>query len=1518
MLDTHLEEHDSCALVAIIDKNGRPTRSTINDTIAALVTMRHRAGEIDGEADGCGIMIDIPRNLWAERLRSAKLPEELAYSEDFFVGHLFITVGKEEYSIDALKQLASKWNLDILLALPGDIDMNCLGPRGKSNAPIFWQICGKSTTNELYSLPARLFELELELEDKLPLHVASLSNSTVVYKILGSPDKLTSFYKDLTCKEVTSVAALGHSRYSTNTQPAYDKVQPFSLLGHNGEINTIKKLREQAILLNIPIQPNSSDSQDLNRTLGGLIHRGGLDILEAMEMIFPPIINEIKKMTPELQDLYMHMRQIWGPYAQGPAAIISRYQNIALFSVDALGLRPLWEIHSDTNYIFASEKVLLPAYEVVEDPRPISPGEKVAVIMRSTGTELLYYPDIQQRVLELASARIPIPNGARKYLEIGTQVSVSEAEEQPEVILESSPEEEEQEEKLLAAFGWEAEDVKLIQAMAENGKEQIGSLGYDGPLAALSKNRQNIADYFKESVAVVTNPAIDREREIEHFSTRVVVGGRPPISGYYDEMWPRLELLIPILLGGERNRATLPPKTYRAVAAKLGTMLFEDILETFHRDKHGVKVIHMVRYPGESTKDAIARMEAEAILAVADGARLIILDDVLAFRHGHKWVDPHLAVSAVDLALMRHPFPTGDQNFRRKVSLILRSGSLRNLHDIAVALGLGAGAVNPYAMFEQLHGDNKKELLVNLIQALRVGLEKVISTIGSHEIRGYGRVFSSIGLKPELVEKLGTQNYFGSDKAGVGFAELDLDSDQRTELVESDQPAKPPKTFHFFPFVWKPAWEAAQGKGPYSAYSDKVRALEQTNPISIRHLLDFKEVATNVDPQIVDTSVGEHSFPFLISSMSFGSQGEIAFRAYAEAAYRLNILCMNGEGGEIKDMLHKYPKNRGQQVASGRFGVNADLVNSSNYVEIKIGQGAKPGEGGHLPGSKVSAKVAAARNATQGVDLISPSNNHDIYSIEDLGQIIEEIKTANPNCKVAVKVPVVPGIGIIAVGIAKAGADFINLSGFDGGTGAARKHALKHVGLPAEIGVIEAHKALLQAGIRDRVEIWCDGGMKTGYDVVKMICLGANRVGFGTLAMVAIGCTICRGCQLDTCHVGIATQLETWEEAAARGVKHFVPRQFDYAVEHLCNFFQALGHEIKEITASLGAKRTQDLVGRVDLLEHTREIHSLDLSTIWQDFESYKLSLPDAQQFCPAPLRGPIRGLTEKLAREVIEHVDKGSGTFVKRGIRASANDRALGTYLAGEITRRKFEGKNGLQQALIEFEKGSVAGNGFCAFNVDGVDVRIEGGAQDGVGKAAFGGKIVVMKARNKYGKWVDGSVGKSFAYGAQRGFFIVQGNADSRAGIRLSGASVVIGGRPARISKNGHSFGALDANIKGFGFEYMTNGRAVVLGDPGPWLCSGMTGGVVYLRVDPQAGLTIDFLKSRLAKGAKVALVPVDENDEQNLRELLEAYIDELKRTEQYDEMQMVKYELENYRECFGKVVPTRLQMEQAISTE
>ena len=1548
-----VEDQDACALYAAVRKDGRASHEVIAKGFVALQKMLHRAGNVDGEGDGCGVMIDIPRLIWQEEVRAGGHAPRLALDPAFSVAHVFVSRAADFDQVkQRARQILHRNGLRVLAEREDRVSSAALGPTAREEEPHFWQIGVLVPDTE--GRDRILFDVAMEVESTLDAHVASLSAESCVYKVMGAPLVLQKYFEDLSDSRCESVSLLGHNRYSTNTWPSFMRVQPFSVLGHNGEINTVARLRAESRMLGVPIRDDSSDSQDLNRTIETLIHRRGLSLPEAMELAVPPIVNEIRQFPESLRGFYMYLRQAMGPFAQGPIALIARNGDEYVFSVDALGLRPLWEIHADDSYVFSSEPGVVPLADMAGEPKPLSPGEKVMVrVKRDKAARLFDHQEMQKLVHKRWLER----TGAEAVAGFEQAIPTGGPLEGPEIpgYDSAGPSEPVKvEDKVLAGMGWQREDTKLVQQMASNGAEPIGSLGYDGPLASLSDERQNLADYFKETVAVVTNPAIDREREIEHFSCRAVFGARPSIDAPQDE--PRtIETAFPILLGGHHDMAPLSDEVYRAVARGHKTYLLEDLWECF-RGRAGVIDISCLE--AETVEGALERLKFEAAKKVLDGAELLVLSDRTAFEGERPWIDPHLALAAVDRALREYRVEQGEENLRRRTSIVLRSGAIRNVHDVCMALGLGADGVCPYVMIEVICVDDYHGDISNMCSALRKGMEKVISTLGIHELRGYARLFSAIGLRPELVEIFGTPGYYGSGDAGTGFSELNAESAVRQRILAGQEEGKPAKTFRFYPKVYKAAIAAANGSATFEEYSAKVREMERENPISMRHVLDLKSDRAPIDPEQVDPGVGRHSYPIVISSMSFGSQGETAFRAYPEAAKRVNIVCVNGEGGEIRDMYGKYPLWRGQQVASGRFGVTSEMLNSSYLVEIKIGQGAKPGEGGHLPAKKVSEKVAAARNASPGTDLISPSNNHDLYSIEDLAELIDELKTANPDVRVSVKVPVVPNIGTIGVGIAKAGADIITLSGFEGGTGAARQHALRHVGLPSDIGTRAVHLALLETGIRNRVEIWADGGYRHGWDIVKLHCLGANRVAFGTLAMVSLGCTICRGCQLDTCHVGIATQIEDMAEAEEKGLKKFTPQEFELAASNSARFFAGMGEEVRQIVADLGYERAQDLVGRSDLLVQSRAKETIDLTEMIRPLEEMldlepidmPASAEEQREAAGLIVAQPIRMVPKQASSEIAALAADVCGGPVSIGGEAptagtmegtvsvtgtgrvaheyeravDANDRVLGTELAGAISRARIYRPDDAPPSTMDsiadlhFNGGSIGGSGLGAFNVWGVDIRVEGGAQDGVGKTMFGGTIAVMKGRNRSGQRVNGSVGKSFAYGAQRGRFFVQGSADSRFCIRLSGADVVIGGEPAGPIRDDLGGIADRANVKGFAFEYMTSGRAVVLGDIGPWACAGQTGGRVYMRVNDEWGLDRAALERRLGKGALVTLEELDQDGVADVKELLGHYAHELERSEQHDEAQRVRAIAANARQNFLMSVPQREQTDPSVSTE
>jgi len=1547
LIDT--QERDACALICAVRKGGQPTHGNVKRTIEALTRMGHRTGFVDGEGDGVGILTDIPRQLWMKKLARAGLRTSMASSRNFWVAHIMIPAvarGRTTHLIEQISQRLTEAGLDVLVEEPGVVSHNILGPNAQKNEPVFWQLAGMNGSAASEQLERTLFNLQSQLEHDLGVHFPSMSAHSVVYKVQGTVELLRRYYPELRDPDYASSITLGHARYSTNTNPIFERAQPFNVIGHNGEFNTISRFRLEADMVGISLDPNNSDSQDVDRVLRALCMDFGMDLVEAMEFVFPPHQHDLIQNSPEIHAMYEQIRRSFGPFAQGPAAVAGRLGDLCVFSVDALGLRPLWVGETEKEYFATSERGVYALDMMSSEPKPLAPGEKIALkVEPGRGIEVLDYPAIQRHVLNRQRER-----GLRFGYQAGGGWSLSDLQIQPGpalsgdlnghsngkqlspvpvAIAEEQPEPEPMRMRstnprpmpwktrttvvntnTMAALGWERYHVNFVETIAESLKEQVGSLGWDGPLAALSQTRVNVADYYKETVAVVTNPAIDREREKAQFSTQTLIGVRPPVNQSPNPDHILVQLDTPLLLGGYEGLGEI--EDLRAVAEKHGTMTIEDLVDLFG-DR--LVVFSMSAALDEGIQDAIDRLQNAAIEAVQNGAQCIVLDDTDVYDGKQLWLDPLLVTSAIDQALRNS---SDTPNLRRQAGVVVRSGALRDLHDLALCFALGANALLPYALYavgmgiapraprEKLTPEQILKQTNGVLKVLQGGLEKVISTIGCHELRGYGHSFSSIGLASSVATYFGTPNYFGSDARGLTWDAMKTDTELRAAELRGEVTGKLANADRFYPKMWKKVEDAAHGEVSLEEYTQELLNLEDSIPIALRHILGLKtgDVEAEIDPDTVDITTGEHSMPVLIGAMSFGSQGELAYKAYGEAAYRLNIICVNGEGGELADVMGRYPRNRGNQVASARFGVNIEFLNSCNLLEIKIGQGAKPGEGGQLPGYKVTEQVAAARHTTPGVDLISPSNNHDLYSIEDLAQLIDELKTANPNARVSVKIPVVPGVGVIAVGVAKAGADIINITGYEGGTGAARAHSLRHVGLPAEIGLWLSHRALSESGLRDDVELWCDGGMKSGRDVIKMLCLGANRVGFGTLAMVAVGCTICRKCHEGTCHVGITTHVKTKEEAALKGIKHFEPRDYEMAVEGICNVFHMLADDIRKWTAKLGVTRTQDLVGRADLLEQIAMHDRVDLSPLMRraPYNQKKSLMPGVGR----RLNRPRNTLSKQITTTIAESIGRGEHEVTYDDEQVMAMDRALGTHLAGALKRADFLNADLIDAVHLNFSNSAVPGNGLAAFIDAPLDVLVEGGAQDGVAKCARAGTVTILKGLNHNGQRLDGSVGKSFAYGAQGGRFIVQGNADTRACIRLSGSDVIFGGEVKEPLRDELGGLAARANLKGYACEYMTSGHVVILGDPGPWMCAGMSGGVIYQRIQPEMNLTVDAIRRRIAEGATVDIFPLDDKGIEDVRELVNTYIQTLEINNQPEAVQHLYGLLNRPQDHFVKIAP------------
>ncbi len=1505
---TYSRERDACAIIAFVDKRGHSTHANISKTIEALQKMGHRSGDIDGEGDGCGILCDIPRKIWAKRLEREGYSRHLSESGGFFVGHFLMpfSIAKDEKNIrEKIHGIFRENGVEVILDIRGNTRNEELGPRALAEAPFFWQVAGMAGGGNKKDAQKNLFMIQMEIEKVIPeIHIASLSLDSVVYKLRGTPDLLPRVFPELMDEDLTSIITLGHSRYSTNTLPTMERAQPFSVLCHNGEINTIERLRSTGRILGIEPVPGGSDSQDLNRIIEGLINMYGLEPMEALEMVFPAIHSEVEYYEEDLRKVFDFYRWFFPSSAQGPAAVVARYANICMGSVDALGLRPLWFGESDYEYFLSSEKGVVDIKNTMTDPVPLAPGEKIAIEANIGQKAKVYrHTEFQGRIKEFMFRRKGKLE-ALKGLSRSDAVKAVSKVSLKDLIKRTDKNEELNQTNLLGAFGWQKYDLDLRKRVAIEGADIIGSMGHTGPLACLMPEAlPNCSEFFKENVAVVTNPAIDREREAEHFTTRVILGNKPCLLVDTEKTPVGLELLCPLLLDYEGLSESISKEDLNELARKHGSVVLEDIISYFSADglmPERVKVLNCLFDPKKGLKERLDSICEEAIDAVNSGAILLVLDDSNAFFEDESYIDPALMVAYLNQKLE-------EKNLRRRCSIIVRSGAIRNLHDIMFLLGMGADALNPYKLWETVIGFttdkvDEKKAISNTIDVFQKGMEKVMSTMGIHELCGYGRIFAGLAVTEEFEKIFKVDCFYKSKDIGLGFKLLEDIAKERIKRAKSKEEIPIYSEPNRNAKVGRILRQTAEGKKGYFEMAKGLSKLDEELPVGARHVIRPKLVPEEerLTMDQVDISIGHHDMPIVIAAMSFGSQGENSFRSYAEAAKKANIICMNGEGGEIPDMLGKYRKNRGQQIASGRFGVYMELLNSADYLEIKIGQGAKPGEGGHLPGQKVSEQVARARHCKPGITLISPSNQHDIYSIEDLAQIITELKTANPYAKVSVKIPVTSGVGTIAVGIAKAGADIVDLSGFEGGTGAAREHAKRYVGVPIEVGVSEAHRALCESNLRDKVEIWADGGLRSGADIVKMILLGANRVSLGTVALMGVGCISCHRCHLDRCPRGISTQLQTKEQAEARGVKGFSPRKVDIEAENLARLLRALGDEVRMILADMGQKNLQELVGRTDLLEQYRFFEQIDVTSI---LKKPDLSMIPENLDQERSIRLPLNYLTKLISDLVIEQFEQGKKVvhFKEQGVKST--DRGMSTYLCGEIVRRYGIGTD--KKAMLRLTS-SVPGNGLCAFNITAVDTCVTGGAQDGTVKGSYGGVVGIFKGLNYLGKRVDGSTGKSFAYGAIKGTFLIQNMADSRACIRFSGADVVFGRRITEPVDDSNGNIAHRAFLKGFAFEYMTGGRAVVLGDPGPWMCAGMTGGVIYQCLYPEYNFTVDSIKRRLARGAIVKIEKLTKEGLKDIEELLSLYIKELRATFQEEEAKEVERILDEAGDRFIMIVP------------
>ena len=1403
-------EHDACGTGFLAHIGGERSHLIVQTALEALARLTHRgAQDADAETyDGAGIMTQIPRELLCEELE-LRLMGHVDDPADLAVGMLFLPAQERlpaayEESRRIIEQTLTEVGLVFMGWRNPPVDYSVLGARSKEIAPTIAQVLLKRPAE----LPAaqyastlyyarRLIEGRLHAAHLDECYIVSLSHTTLIYKGLLAPSDLARFYLDLDDPRYSSALAVFHQRYSTNTFPSWPLAQPVRLLAHNGEINTVQgnrnwmQARESALASPVwdekikdlfpVVQASGSDSAQLDNVLE-FLHYSGRDLLHSMQMLIPPAWEQ----KPELDDA----QRAWCEYHagitepwDGPAALVFSDGCIVGAALDRNGLRPSrYTLTTQGILIVASEAGVIPCepYEIAEKGR-LGPGEMIAV-----DVERHVFMRNQEIKAHLAQQQ-PYRQWLGDHLTYLSELPVK-ATEQVDIAQEAPA--------LFARqqlFGYTHEDVEMVlRPIVTDNKEPTWSMGDDAPLAVLSTMPRAFSDYFRQRFAQVTNPPIDPLRERIVMSLDCYLGRRLSMLTETPQHAQLLRLSTPLLTEAQLN-----------ALRNLNEMQFRSrTLDTTFSISDGPAAL-------EATLD---RLEQEAVAAIDEGFTLLILSDQAATLEQAP-IPMAIAVGAVHHGLIR-------RGLRTHVSLICETGTVCDIHQIAVLLGYGAEAVVPTLALTSvcaLAGERRLEQLTQeqaserYFHAVEDGLRKVMARMGIstlHNIVGAGQ-FEIVGLSPQFVERCftGSANHTGN----VTFAHIAERIIKHCTTLQQGQEAPDANTakrrklndlgryrfrrdaeYHAYnPLIVRALQKAAQS-GSGEDYRQFTSMVYHRPPTALRDLLSFVP-ATPVPLEQVESMESIRS-RFVISAMSVGALSPETHRTIAAAMNSIGCRNNTGEGGEDPNWYHEtlegYPvSSKIKQVASARFGVTTEYLVRAEEIEIKMAQGSKPGEGGQLPPGKVSPFIARLRHTAPGVSLISPPPHHDIYSIEDIAQLIYDLHQVNPKARVGVKLVSSSGVGTIAAGVAKAHANYVLISGHDGGTGASPLQSIKHAGLPWERGLAETQQVLVRNGLRKRVRVRVDGGFKTGRDVVIGAMLGAEEFGFGTAALVALGCDMARQCHLNTCPTGIATQRED------------LRAKFTGRPQLLVNFFSLLAEEVREFMASLGITRFEDLVGRADLLQAVGEC-DVDVASMLVPQPIF--SSPDAYKEVPSST------VAELLLTEAEEALAGERSVITQHIIRN--DDRTVGASLAGEIARRY--GNKGLPGVSITCTFQGSAGQSFGAFCVPGMRLILNGEANDYVGKSMTGGQIIIAPpVDSHFASQENTIVGNTVLYGATGGQFFAAGRAGERFAVRNSGALAVVEG------------------VGAHGCEYMTGGMVVVLGETGYNFGAGMSSGVAYV---------------------------------------------------------------------------------------
>ncbi|TDT69193.1 glutamate synthase (NADH) large subunit [Hypnocyclicus thermotrophus] len=1450
-----LYEKDNCGIGLVANIKGIKSHDIVKNGIRVLEKIEHRGavGADPTTGDGAGILLQLPHKFFT------KVIDNLPEFSEYGVGMIFFPKNKNSRTMckETIENIVKNEGFEIIAWREVPVNTKEVGKTAELTRPYIKQLFIKNNGSKNFELKLYILRKqienavkELEIEEKEYFYIPSMSSKTIVYKGLLLADQVHSFYLDLQDKDLESAIALVHQRYSTNTFPSWDLAQPFRYLAHNGEINTIKgnvnwMLSREPELFNdvigedikklFPINdPIKSDSANLDNALELLI-ASGKSLLDAASILVPMAWENNPDISEDLKAYFEYYSGLVEPW-DGPAALAMTDGRYILGKLDRNGLRPARYIitHDDTIILASEAGTLEIEPKNIKSSNRLQPG-KVLLIDTENGKifdeneieNLLTKSKPFKKWLERKKSidELPMPKLKNDY-------------NKNEII------------KKFRAFGYTREELKeVIANMAKNSKEPIGSMGNDAALAVLSNKSKNIFAYFKQLFAQVTNPPIDpiREEIVMSLTTNIGIHGN-------------------ILIDKEENCDLI----------KLDTPILSNIQLAKIENLDSAEIIDICFDKNLSLEEGLNNLFENTKKIIKSGKKILILSD--------KNISKDKIAIPVLLATAGLHHYLIQNHLRNGIDLIIETGEAREVMHFALLIGYGALAINPYLALDSIkYLCETKQYLTNsnidkkqekYIKAIGKGLLKIMSKMGISTIQSYrgAQIFEALGLKNEFINK-----YFKGTPSrieGVGIDVIEKETRIRHDYAFDNFLDKDDLLVNEGEYKWRKKGEKhlfspeavatlqySTRIGNYEEYKKYSKIInEQSEALAtIRGLFKLKK-STPISIEEVEP-VENIMKRFVTGAMSFGSISREAHEALAIAMNTIGGKSNSGEGGEDPARFLDNRRSAIKQIASGRFGVTTHYLVNADELQIKMAQGAKPGEGGHLPGHKVSEEIASVRHTSPGIDLISPPPHHDIYSIEDLAQLIFDLKNVNPQARVSVKLVSEVGVGTVAAGVSKAHADMILISGYDGGTGAAPLSSIKHAGLPWELGLSEAHQVLILNNLRDRVRIQADGQLKTGRDVVIAALLGAEEFGFATAPLVVLGCVMMRSCHTNTCQVGVATQ-----DPVLR--KRFLGRS-----EYVINFFRFIAQEVREIMAELGFRTLDEMIGRTDLIEMNDAINhwkanGVDISKIL-----YKPQVDSS--IGTKCLRKQNHGIDSILDRELINlakpALENGEKIIINKPI--INMNRTTGTMLSGEVAKKY--GSQGLPDDTITLNFKGVAGQSFAVFGMKGITYNLEGQGNDYIGKGLFGAKVIIKAPKEATFKPEDNIIGgNTILYGAIKGEAYFNGRVGERFCVRNSGAYAVVEG------------------IGDHGCEYMTGGRAVILGTTGRNFGAGMSGGIAYVYdIDGK-------FESRLNKNMVIMEKVDDETSINELKSMIEKHY-------QYTNSNRAKEILENWDQSLQKFV-------------